>query len=72
MIFKDQGSRAYDSYNKKKRQTNVQKWPDTNGIPYIIYKAQSNYSYKSFFCKIFILFIFINKLLYFNYKNSLF
>jgi hypothetical protein len=49
MIFTDQGSRAYDKYNKKKRQ--AQKWPDTNGIPYVIYKAQSNYSFKSFFCR---------------------
>ena len=47
MIFTDKGSKAYDRYNKRQ----VQKWPDTNGIPYEIYKAKSNYSYKSFFCK---------------------
>ena len=51
MTFTDEGTKAYDRFNKKKRQINVQKWPDANGIPYEIYKAQSNYSYKSFFCK---------------------
>ena len=60
MTFTDEGTKAYDRFNKKKRQINVQKWPDANGIPYEIYKAQSNYSYKSFFCKIFIMFFFLN------------
>ena len=49
MTFTDEGSKAYDDFNRKKRQ--AQKWPDKNGIPYEIYKAKSDYSYKSFFCK---------------------
>ena len=39
--------------NGKKRSIIENKWPDQNsGMPYEIYKAESNYSYKSFFCNI--------------------
>ena len=41
---------------KKRDKLMFKNGQHANGIPYEIYKAQSNYSYKSFFCKIFILF----------------
>jgi hypothetical protein len=35
---------------KKRSIIDQNRWPDANGIPYQIYKAESNYSYKNFFC----------------------
>jgi hypothetical protein len=57
MTFIDslEGSRYVLSLeNGKKRSIFDQnRWPNANGIPYQIYKAESNYSYKNFLCNIF-------------------
>ncbi len=38
---------------KKRSIIDQNRWPDANGIPYQIYKAESNYSYNEFFCNIY-------------------
>jgi hypothetical protein len=54
MTFTDslEGTNYVASLENGKKRSIIDKnsWPDANGIPYQIYKAESNYSYKSFFC----------------------
>jgi hypothetical protein len=56
-----------------KRSIDFQTWPenDENGIPYEIYKAKSNYSYKNSFCKFFI-FIFFLQFKHLRFKLNYF
>ena len=37
---------------KKRSIIDQNRWPDAHGIPYQIYKAESNYSYNKFFSNI--------------------
>jgi len=48
-----EGGKNLDKYSKKRsiKKNSDSKWPnEKNGIPYEIYKAESNYKYSPFLC----------------------